>query len=255
MKVQTRNSRETIARETRVSESTKEKVFQWLAEHNYEKKHGKIHHLCRDLGLDYEKEKRYLWFLSSQFKTLAIFRQGLKCPTFHNWRGFAYAPLAVDREAALESGWVLSRARNRMFVFRDKLGRLEWFETGRINVWLKKPANPGKLKQLLANAFLWSKLISDINDFEAYAATVRLWGAHAVYDVGERLPYVRIDDFRESNGITVKVGDLSHPRAVEIEFHRLKQAEELRETTEAFIDVFRVNGSGDSRPGKNIGVV
>lgn len=247
-----------LAKDTKVSEfSKKERVFQWLSEHRDEKPHGKLHHLCIDLGWDYEENKHYLWILSSQFRTLARFGLGSKCPNFHNWKGSVYAPLAVDRSAALERGWVQSGSRNRAFLFRCELGRLEWFETGRINIWLRKPANPGKLKQLLADGFFRSGLIVDIDGFVAFADSVRFRGAHAVYETGEKLPFLRIDDFSESNGFVLKIGDLSHPRAVEIEFHRLKQAEELRETTEAFIDaVDRLQGDPRKRePGQNIGVV
>ena len=248
----------TLAKETKVSESKKERVFQWLSEHRDEPKQGKLHHLCTDLGLYYEENKRYLWILSSQFKTLVQFGRGSIRPNYHNWKGFVYAPVAVDRSAApgKGKGWIQSRSRNRFFLFKNELGRLEWFETGRINICLRMPANPGKLKRLLAQAFCWTGLITDINLFDAFVDRVRFNGAHAVYETEEKLPYLRIDDLRESNGITVKIGDLSHPRAVEIEFHRLKQAEELRETTEAFIDVVKeLRGSGASKPEKNIGVV
>jgi hypothetical protein len=89
--------------ETRDSEETKKhRVFQWLREHKNDKPYRKIKRLCRDLGLGCEDNKKYLWVLSSQFKTLAIFGLGSKCPNFHNWHGWAYVPVAVDRSAALE---------------------------------------------------------------------------------------------------------------------------------------------------------
>jgi hypothetical protein len=70
------------------------------------------------------------------------------------------------------------------------------------------------------------------------------------------LPYARIEDFRESNGVVVKIGDLSHPTAVEIEFYRPSWGEEMRETVDAFIDSLKkLNGAGKSSSEKNIGLV
>jgi hypothetical protein len=31
-------------------------------------------------------------------------------------------------------GWVSSWARNKWLLWKDRLGRLQWFETGRINL-------------------------------------------------------------------------------------------------------------------------
>jgi hypothetical protein len=182
--------------------------------------------------------------------------RGLYCPTFHNWRGWAYAPKAIDRTVALEKGWVLSKSRNRPFCYKDKLGRLEWFETGRVNIWVRKPAQAGKLKQLLANAFFRYGLIQDIQVFESFADSVRFKGAHAVFDTGERLPYIKSDFLNDSLGVTVKTGDVSHPTGLEIEFHMPKWAEEAKEDRKAFVEVVkRLFDSSETRPGKNIGVV
>ena len=84
---------------------------------------------------------------------------GLKSLKFHNARGWIYSLKLIERAAALGRSdvtggvWRLSKSRNRMFVWKDDYGRLEWFETGRINFWVRKPATWGKVKQLLAGAF------------------------------------------------------------------------------------------------------
>ena len=212
--------------------------------------------LCRILEYDYKRSGHYIENLRSAWK--AHYRNGLgsKCPKFHHWRGFAYAPVDVDRAAPLECGWALSGARNRGLIFRDKLGRLEWFETGRINIWVRKPANPGRLSQLLSNAFFRTKLITDLRVLEVFIGSVEFGGAHAVYETGERLPYRKIEDFQESNGVIIKTGDLSDPTAIEIEFHRPKWAEEIQGTTEALIDTIRrLNDPGKPGSEKSIGVV
>jgi hypothetical protein len=105
-----------------------------------------------------------------------------------------------------------------MLVWRDVLGRLEWFETGRVKVWVKRPVTWGRVKQLLANAFFKTGLIGDVEVFDLWAGSVRFKGAHLVYDTGERLPYARIDYLKEALGVVVKTGDVTHPTAIELEF-------------------------------------
>lgn len=157
-----------------------------------------------------------------------------------------YAPVNVDRKTALGAGWVQSKNRNRAFLYKDKLGRLEWFETGKINVWVRKPAGPGRLSQLMANAFFKTMLIRDGMVLGAFIHSVQFKGAHAVFETGERLPYVRVQDFEQSNGVIIKTGDLSDPTSIEIEFHRPKWDEQtqeridaLDETIQRFLNAFR----------------
>jgi hypothetical protein len=59
-------------------------------------------------------------------------------------------------------------------------------------------------------------LITDVKVLEQVLRSVRFKGAHYVFQTGERLPRLTIDLFRESNGVVVKVGDVSHPNAVEV---------------------------------------
>jgi hypothetical protein len=101
-------------------------------------------------------------------------------------------------------------------LWRDKLGRLQWFETGRVNLYLRKPANLGKAYQLICNGFSFTGLITDIKVLEQVLSTVRFKGAHYVFSVGQRLPKLTIDLFQKSNGIIIKVGDTTHPDAVEV---------------------------------------
>jgi hypothetical protein len=125
-------------------------------------------------------------------------------------------PLSVDRKRAVEVGWVESRARNRWLLWRDKLGRLMWFETGRVNLYVRKPVNLGKVYQLICNGFSFTGLIPDVKVLEQVLASVRFKGGHYVFPTGERLPRLTIDLFRKSNGVVIKVGDVSHPNAIEV---------------------------------------
>lgn len=112
--------------------------------------------------------------------------------------------------------WFRTRARNRMVVFKCGLGRIEWFETGRVNCWVSKPASLGKMKQLLADGFFKTGLVFDINVFDEWVESFRLKGFHLVLDTGERLPNARIGLLKDSNGVVAVLGDKSHPTGVEL---------------------------------------
>jgi len=154
--------------------------------------------------------------------------RGLKC-SLHGWRGWCYLPtsfansgvscngaVAGIRTRAVEVGWKLSRARNRWLLWKDRLGRLQWFETGRVNLYVRKPANLGRAYQLICNGFSFTGLITDIKVLEQLLSTVRFKGAHYVFSVGERLPRLTIDLFAKSNGVIIKVGDVTHPDSLEV---------------------------------------
>lgn len=125
-------------------------------------------------------------------------------------------PQDVDRARALSVGWVLSRARNRWLLWKDQLGRLQWFETGRANLYLRRLAHLGRACQLVCNGFSFRGLVTDFNVLEGVLAGVKSKGAHYVFKTEHRLPKLVIDLFMKSNGVVIKVGDASHPNAVEV---------------------------------------
>jgi hypothetical protein len=81
---------------------------------------------------------------------------------------------------------------------------------------VRKPANLGRAYQLICNGFSFTGLITDIKVLELVLSSVRFKGAHYVFSVGERLPRLTIDLFAKSNGVIIKVGDVSNPNGVEI---------------------------------------
>jgi hypothetical protein len=101
-------------------------------------------------------------------------------------------------------------------LWRDHLGRLQWFETGRVNLYVRKPANLGRAYQLVCNGFSFTCLITDVKVLEGALASVKFKGAHYVFETEQRLPRLVIDLFAKSNGVVIKVGDASHPNAVEV---------------------------------------
>ncbi len=179
---------------------------------------------CKILGIDYKKHGGYIRKLKHNFKCDLQNRQGLKTLKFHKARGWIYTKdlrgLQDQRAHAVDLGWQAAvKSKNGMLYFvRAGLGRLEWFKTGRINIWVDKPATKIRVCQLLANGFAWTGLIKDVHVFEAWARTARFKGAHIAIDMGEVLPYAKVDLLKDSNGVVVKMGDLSHRTSLEIEF-------------------------------------
>ena len=167
------------------------------------------------MDLPYSKYWNYVGRLRWEWKYYHRNERGSKC-SIHAWRGWCYMPAGTDRNRAIDVGWIRSRARNRWLLWKDRLGRLQWFETGRVNLYVRMPANLGKAYQLICNGFSFTGLITDVKVLELVLAGVRFKGAHYVFNTEQRLPRLVIDLFAKSNGIIVKVGDASHPNGVEI---------------------------------------
>jgi hypothetical protein len=198
--------------------SLRQQIFSLLNK-NHELKPKDI---CKLMDLDYKQYHSYVGKTKTEWKAYYRNRQALKCLSFHNTRAWVYALRIMDRvKVAVEGkGWLQTRAKNRMLLWKDPkgLGRIEWHTTGRVNLWIKKPATIGRIKQLLANAFFATGIISDIQIFDLWANSIRLKGSHVVYDTGEKLPYARIDFLKESLGVIAKMGDVTHPTSLELEF-------------------------------------
>lgn len=177
--------------------------------------------LCELLHLDYHKHRQYVWNLRSLYKTSSRFGRASKCSSVHGWRGWCRVPNGLDRLTAVEKGWIETKSRNRFLLWRNrKLGRLMWFETGRVNVYVCAPASVGKAYQLIVNAFSrFTSLITDVNVLQSVIHSFKFKGAHYVFETDHPLPKFTIAMFDKTNGVTVKLGDVSHPRAVEMIVH------------------------------------
>jgi hypothetical protein len=218
--------------------------------------------LCQLLGLPYREHGHYIRNLRSRWKYHHRNEQGSKCSS-HGWRGWCCLPGEVAggiRTRAVDVGWLASRARNRWLLWKDRLGRLQWFETGRVNLYVRKPANLGRVYQLICNAFSFTGLITDVKVLEQVLGSVRFKGAHFVFPVGQRLPRLTIDLFAKSNGMIVKVGDSTHPDSIELIAMYPDWAERNERLFEELLDVLRgarspgVEGPRDPRS-KNLGYV
>ena len=172
--------------------------------------------LCTLLGLKYDYYRNYVTKLRSKWRTLPKNERGSKCSSLHGWRGWCFVPGGLGRSLALGQGWLGTSARNRWLLWVDRLGRLQWFETDRVNLYVRKPATLGKAYQLVCNGFSYTGLITDIKVLEGVLKSVRFKGAHYVFDVKEPLPQLTIDLFSKANGVVIKVGDRTHPTSVEV---------------------------------------
>ncbi len=171
--------------------------------------------LCRLMGLGYVRHGGYVANVRSAWRSHCKNERGSKC-SLHGWRGWCFAPVGVDRGRAVGAGWLETCSRNRWLLWRDRLGRLQWFETGRVNVFVRRPANLGKAYQLVCNGFSFTGLLTDVKVLEEMLRGIRFKGAHFVFPVGQRLPKLTVDLFSKSNGVVIKVGDDSHPDGLEV---------------------------------------
>lgn len=163
--------------------------------------------LCQILQIDRKHWHQTIANYKTQWRHNYRNERGLKC-SLHGWRGWAYLPIGVGagiRFHAVDVGWLRSRARNRWLLWKDRLGRLQWFETGRVNVYVRKPANLGRAYQLICNAFSFTGLVTDMKVLEQVLSGLRFKGAHYVFPVGQRLPKLTIDLFQKSSGIVIRL--------------------------------------------------
>jgi len=205
--------------------------------------------MCKLLDLSYEDYKRYMWFLRSQWKTLARKQIGSKCqrPEFHKPSAWVYVEqLKLKVEDALRGGWIQTRARNKYLLFRSPgLGHMKWFPTtGRVNIHTIKPHNKGRLFQLFCNGFSMNGLIDSLAVLDTVLKSIRLKGAHAVFGSPERLPYMEIKLFKMSNGVIIKMGDRTHPHAIEVEYTYPDWAEKNEQLLAEIMKLMR----GEPRP-------
>jgi len=180
-------------------------------------------HICKILKLSYIKKRQLIWNYRYLWKTNLQKQIGSKFqkPSFHKASAWVYVDrLDLKVEAAVRGGWIQTKSRNRYLLFKSPgLGHMKWFPTtGRVNIHTKKPHLKGRMFQLFCNGFSMNGLIDSMAILDKVLKSIRLKGAHAVFLSPERLPYMEIKMFQLSNGVIIKMGDRSHPHAIEVEF-------------------------------------
>jgi hypothetical protein len=181
--------------------------------------------LAKLMNLDYKKYRQTL----TNYRNFWVYNheneRGSKCSSLHCFKAKVKLdlPLSQDLRGVVDSnveemafGWVLSKARNRFLVWKGRLGRVVWFESGTVTLHVKRPGNLGKAKQLFCDAFVNSGLLTDVKVLNPILERIRPKSGHFPYSSGQRLPYMVIRDFEERHGIVIKVGDKTHPNAIEV---------------------------------------
>lgn len=137
------------------------------------------------------------------------------------------------------TGWKRSGSKNGFLLYKSRsLGRIRLFNTGTVEIFVRKPANLGKCKQLFANAFTRHYLVNDLRVIDTFFSNL-LMRFHATYKAGQRLPYMKVSTFHETHGLTWVMGDRTHPDCVEIiaEYHaEVEQARRLFDEFKAGVE-------------------
>lgn len=204
--------------------------------------------LCQILRLEYRDRGHYVRNLKTKWKyhhrnergSIRSLPDSVHCAF---WVGVLPGGLESGiRADAIGSGWLLSRARNRFLLWRDSFGRVRWFENGNVELYVRKPASDGKAMQLFSRAFVNSGLARFSDNFElarfldCFARSLRHRGAHAVYESDQRLPYMKITTFWDTNGFMVVTGDRTNPRGVEVIYKYQDQIRKADELITAFLE-------------------
>ncbi len=175
--------------------------------------------ICVILHIPYQKHGAYVRKLRSEWKRYYKIGQHPKSPKVHAACAVCWAPKQVNRGAAIQVGWVQSRNRNRVLIWKDQVfGRIQWWETGKVLVSIKKPQTMARVKRLLCIAFHESGLIFNPILLDVFLAKVHWHSAHDVYETSERLPYNVITNYKESHGIKIITGDTSHRKGIEVQW-------------------------------------
>lgn len=192
------------------------------------------------LQIPYETHARYLWKIKSKWRHDHQNEHG-SIPSIHAWRGWTSLPKEVRTHLRSNDlhGWKLTGARNRWLLWKDADGRLQWFETGRINIYCRTPASKAKVIRLFVRAFSFTGIVEDLALVDAAVKGIKLKGAHYVYATNQRLPSLTIDLFGPSNGIVLKIGDRSHPNGVEILAHYPDWAERNERLLSDFLEMLK----------------
>lgn len=130
-------------------------------------------------------------------------------------------------------GWEQSDNRNRHLVFKNFKGRVRLWETGTVELYVKKPASNGKCMQLFCDAFTKNYLVTDIRVLDSFRASL-MRRCHATFDTGEKLPYMKVTAFKESHHLTFVSGDRTHPTSFEFMYEYNAEVRTARDLVKEF---------------------
>lgn len=203
--------------------------------------------MCDRLRISFKRYHQTVANYKQNWKSTHFNERGSKCSSFHCVRWGLWERLQANRSLAVERGWTVSRARNRFLQFKSVLGRVVWFETGTVRLHVRSPGNEGKAKQLFCDAFFKTDLIGP-ELLEKCLGSLFLDSFHTVVETKQRLPYVHVRDFADTNGFEFKSGDRTHRNCFEFIVHYQSQFEKARllfEDVAKSLGQLGVNGNGN----------
>lgn len=177
-----------------------------------------------NLGLSYNEKNGVLTKYRSEWRKQSGFGKAPKTGnngiSLHKGRWEIWVPKNLDREAALELGWGVTSNKNGMMFFPKDggdCGTIFWYVNGHVFLTMHKGyVKMGHVKSLFCSGF--NRLLESDKVLLLCLEKIRHVGGHFVKEVKHRLPYVEVNEFRESHGIRIKLGDRSHPNGVEVEY-------------------------------------
>lgn len=210
--------------------------------------------ICAKLGLSYAEKGNYVNQIKHRWKEM-IRKSRRDFVDLGCHANFGKAKLGVGYEP--NDVWKRSGFRGGMWTFvKRDWGSLKWFpSTGTILWSIRRPYSIGRVLQLLAYGFSFTGVVTDLKEIERLMESARFVGAHRVFDVRRRLPYVKIDVFRESNGVEIVLGDRSHPTSVEVKFRYPLWAERNEQLLEGIYSLLKGDGDVRGRPDSGVGRV
>lgn len=202
---------------------------------------------------DYPKEKAYLKKLKYEWKGYHRNERGsVRSVPDGVHSAFYRGVLPVDVVKAVGDkilgsgfGWVPSRNKNHALIFKHQLGRIRLFGTGTVELYVRKPANKGKAMQLFSYGLIQNGLIDSIAVLDKFQKGL-LTRMHATFDVGQKLPYMKIDAFRDSHKFIFVSGDRTHPTSFEFMFEYNSEVEAARQLFVEFSEMLKgLGGSSE----------
>ena len=138
----------------------------------------------------------------------------------------------------IAGSWVSTKSKNKFLLYKSRLGRIRLFSNGTVELFVRKPANDGKCMQLFCDAFTKTNLVDSIKIVDDFQKGL-MRRMHCTFDVGQRVPYVKITAFQDTNKFTMVSGDRSHPSSFEFMFDYNAEVQSVRDLAQQFGSFFK----------------
>lgn len=149
-----------------------------------------------------------------------------------------------------DTGWKITKSKNKALLYKSRLGRIRFFGTGTVEIFVAKPANLGKCLQLFSNAFTTTYLIENIRVVDEFRRGLLVrW--HGTYKAGQRLPYMKVTTFEDTHNLIFISGDRTHPDCYEfiVEYNAfMERTRRLWDNMNSFFNQFSPDRSMGPKP-------